>query len=124
MIDLDRLKAILLTSGLQKKDNNLYQVISQLLEAVRIFQTTVLGSSGGGGGIVGAGPFLTWTPDLVSLPNSRNLVAGSGITFDDTVFGIRTVDAQGREWSVLTNGDLSFPELVFAGGDVIMLHIP
>ncbi len=124
MIDLDRLKAILLTSGLQKKDNNLYQVISQLLEAVRAFQIQVLGASGSGGGIVGGGPFLTWTPDLGSLPNSRNLNAGTGITFDDTVFGIRTVDAQGREWSVLTNGSVDFPELIFAGGDVIMTHIP
>lgn len=26
-------------------------------------------------------------------------------------------------WSVLTNGDLVAPELIFAGGNVIMLHI-
>lgn len=121
MIDLDRLLSQLNTSGLQKKDNNVYQVILQLIKAVRDFQVTVLGNSSGGGGIVGAGPFLTWTPDLGSLPNSRNLNAGLGVNFDDTVFGIRTVNAPGREWSVLTNGDINYPELIFAGGDVIMV---
>lgn len=28
------------------------------------------------------------------------------------------------DWSVLTNGDVTNPELIFAGGDVIMLKIP
>jgi predicted acyltransferase len=28
------------------------------------------------------------------------------------------------EWSVLTNGDLVTPELIFAGGDVVMIRIP
>jgi len=27
-------------------------------------------------------------------------------------------------WSVLTNGDPTSPELIFAGGDVIMVHTP
>lgn len=30
----------------------------------------------------------------------------------------------GSEWSVLTNGDSADPELIFAGGDVIMIEIP
>jgi hypothetical protein len=29
-----------------------------------------------------------------------------------------------RQWSVLTNGDEASPELIFAGGDVIMVSIP
>jgi hypothetical protein len=28
------------------------------------------------------------------------------------------------EWSVLTNGDVTSPELIFAGGDVIMIRVP
>lgn len=28
------------------------------------------------------------------------------------------------EWSVLTNGDPTTPELIFAGGDVIMVRVP
>lgn len=35
MIDLDRLKSQLLTSGLSQKDQPLYQVINQLIDAVR-----------------------------------------------------------------------------------------
>lgn len=33
-----------------------------------------------------------------------------------------TLNAFGSEWSVLTNGDILMPELVFADGDVIMIE--
>jgi len=48
--NLDRLKSQLLISGLQIKDNPLYQVINQLIDATRDLQSTVSGISGGGGG--------------------------------------------------------------------------
>ncbi len=70
--------------------------------------------------------FLTASDETATLPNSRELLAGTGITFDDTVPNERTInaDAVDTQWSVLTNGDVDNPELVFAGGDVIMTHIP
>jgi hypothetical protein len=116
MVDLDRLKSTLLTSGLQKKDNNLYQVINQLIEAVRTFQLTVIGSSGGGGGIVGTGPFLTWDNGLASLPNSRQLLAGSRISFDDSVFGFRTISADAdQDYVVMSDGVTPVPSPVDDG---------
>lgn len=33
-------------------------------------------------------------------------------------------DAIGNAWSVLTNGDPVTPELIFAGGDVVMVEVP
>jgi hypothetical protein len=57
-------------------------------------------------GITGPGPtggnsassnstFLTSTDQSAALPNSRNLVAGTNITFDDAVANVRTIAATG-----------------------------
>lgn len=167
---LGKLQSILLQSGIQQTNQPLYQVINQLIQAVRDSNTGVIEITGGGGG---GGPladqhYLTSQNDLVTLPNSRQLLAGDNVTFDDSVFGERTVDVPlaqtfltvanetatlansrrvlagtgisfddsvanvrtinatvpDREWSVLTNGDAINPELIFAGGDVIMTHVP
>lgn len=132
MIDLDRLKSTLMTSGLQQKDNALFQVINQLIDALRQFVISITGTSGsstGAGGsvagIVGR-TYLTKNNETGLLPNSVQLLAGTGITFDDSVPNRRTINgaSAGSEWSVLTNGDSDFPELVFVGGDVIMTHVP
>ena len=72
--------------------------------------------------------YLTSTDQSGDLPNSRQLLAGTNVTFDDSIANERTINASGGgsfvEWSVLTNGDVASPELIFAGGDVIMTHIP
>lgn len=41
--NLDRLKAVLLNSGLQTKDNALYQVINQLIDALKVVQDSISG---------------------------------------------------------------------------------
>lgn len=128
-INLGRLQAVLLSSGLQQTNPALYQVITQLINAViqGLAEAATAGGSGSGGGALSDQHYLTHQNDLANLPQSRQLLAGTGITFDDSVFGERTVNADeqlGREWSVLTNGDATNPELVFAGGDVIMVHTP
>lgn len=79
-----RLKSQLAITGLQKKDNVLFQVINELIKSVS--ELDIL---------------------IASLSTS-----GSG--------GISSVG----EWSVLTNGDATTPELIFAGGDVIMTFVP
>lgn len=129
--DLDRLKANLLTSGLQNKDSALYQVINQLIDATKQVQTLVnINIAAVSAAIPPSGAaysYLTENDDSANLPNARQLLAGINITFDDTVAGQRTIvgaSVTGAEWSVLTNGDLVYPEVIFAGGDVIMLHTP
>lgn len=127
MFDLDRLQTTLLKSGLQQKDQPLYQVINQLLQAVREFQDLILAQADESTNILSTGLFLTHAPDLAALPASRVLLAGTDVSFDDSVFGERTVNVTGSgssAWSVLTDGDLIEPELIFAGGDVIMLEFP
>jgi hypothetical protein len=171
---LDKLLSVLLTSGLQQKDQPLFQVISQLIAAVRDSNNAVVASVGpSGGGPISDLDFVTYTNELAQLPNSRQLLGGTnvtldtavfgtividvlldfitdatfltatdesanfpnsrellpgtGITFDDTVPNERTINSSGGsggDWSVLTNGDVLNPELIFAGGDVIMTHTP
>src|SRR5262245_25269579 len=87
---LDRLKSQLLTSGLQERNNALWQVINQLIDFLRRNIDTVTaqtGSSGGGGGsgLVNAS-YITVLPEG-GLPNSRQLVAGAGINIQLTPNG-------------------------------------
>lgn len=172
---LDKLKSILLKSSLQQENAALYQVIVSLIDYLKNTATQVnavtSGSGSGGGGVfnqpylthqnalatlpqsrellpgdnvvfddstfgertvdvdlafIELAEFLTAADETANFPNSRQLLAGTGITFDDTVSGERTINGSsgGSTWSVLTNGNILNPELVFAGGDVIMTHIP
>jgi hypothetical protein len=82
---IDRLKASLLTSGVQQQNNALFFVIDQLINAVRDSLTgvqTITGGGGGGGGILGQ-TFATVNNDQATLPNSRQLWPGAGIQFND-----------------------------------------
>lgn len=127
--DLDRLQAILVNSGIQKTNNALFQVITQLIKAAKQLQDSLnadISVASGGLAALILLEFLTASDESVELPNSRQLLAGDNVAFDDTVANARTIDVTvtEREWSVMTDGDLIKPELIFAGGDVIMLHIP
>jgi len=127
---LDRLKAQLATSRVKEADFPLFQVVTQLIDAIRQLQSaTGEEISGVSGGVVTLSTlkFLTHDNESIALPNSRQLIAGVNVIFDDTVVNQRTInvpDAIDREWSVLTDGDLAQPELIFANGDVIMTHVP
>lgn len=130
MIKLDRLRTWLSQTGTQKSNQPLYQLLFYLVEATRELQGTVTANAEeASGGITELSDLdlLTHNDESAALPNSRQLVAGTGITFDDSIANQRIISATGGssvEWSVLTDGDLDEPELIFAGGDVIMTHVP
>lgn len=67
--------------------------------------------------------YLTHSDETADLPNSRRLVAGTAISFDDSVAGQRIINADAGLWEPLTDGDEDQPELIFAGGDVIMVNV-
>jgi hypothetical protein len=75
-----------------------------------------------------AASFLTINDETNDFPNSRQLLAGLGITFDDTVAGKRTINATGGAGnyydSPLTDGDPDETDLIFADGDPIICQIP
>lgn len=99
---LDKLKGILLNSGIQAENAQLYQVIVSLIDYLRKtageVSAVTTGSSGSGG--IFDQHFLTHQNDLVTLPQSRQLLPGTHVNFDDSVLGERTVDV-----------DLAFIEL-------------
>lgn len=84
-IGVDRLQSQLLTTGLSQKDQPLYQVISQLIGYVRqlIDETQNSLNTITGGGTSPGQTFVTTENELASLPFSRRLVAGNGITFNN-----------------------------------------
>lgn len=94
-INLDKLKSLLLRTGLAQSDNTLYQFLSQLVTAIQdLFalvnsQITTISSS--------SGPvdsdYLTWSNETATLPNSRQVLAGTNISFDDSTPGERTINA-------------------------------
>lgn len=117
-IDPSRLYQQLLNTGLQNKDNPLYQLIRELIRILSSLTTTVTGLTPGSG--------------TTNTFNITNQILG-GVAFENgenNEPAIMSVPAGAagsdtdREWSVLTNGDATNPELIFAGGDVIMTHTP
>lgn len=131
MVDtkLDRLKSQLMTSGLQQKDNPLFQVISQLIDFVRLLQISTglaIGSSGSGGTIFNA-TYLTAAFEAGLLPNSRQLLAGAGVSFDDTVLNLRTININPSIpgfWIPLSDGDTDEMDLITINGECIMVFVP
>lgn len=84
---LDRLKAQLLSSGIQQENFALFQVINQLIQFLRdqVTQTNVaIGGSGGGSPGLSGVTYLTKTNETATLPNSRMELAGAGIEFNDS----------------------------------------
>lgn len=131
LAQIDRLKTVLLDSGLQQKNQPLWQVINTLIDYLRQLQIFVSGSasgssSGGGGSSLADQSFVTVNNDTVVLPNSRQIIAGTDIAFDTSIAGqiILNVTVTSPEWDVLTDGDLINPEIIFADGQVIMVQTP
>lgn len=92
---LARLKAQLMRTGLQQKDNTLFQVISQLIDFMEqsINATTTQITTISGTSSPVTEPFITHTTSAV-LVNSKQLVAGTNVVFVDTTTS-RTISAGG-----------------------------
>lgn len=92
---LDRLKANLATSDVAKKDQPLFQVISQLIDYLnsntqQLSEVVEIVSPAGGGGSVVDKTYLTESDETDILTSSRMVVAGERIIFDDSIAGVRT----------------------------------
>lgn len=133
MLDLDRLKSQLLTSGIQVQNNALFQVINLLIDASKELQSTVGGTSSGGGipaSITALQQRSYWTElnETPNLPNSREVIAGSGIALDYSVYGevtlSSTVTIPDGYWTLLTDGDPDETDFIFANGEPIAMFIP
>lgn len=74
-----------------------------------------------------AASFLTVNDETTDFPNSRQLLAGTGVAFDDTVAGRRTINviSSGAYYdSPLTDGNFDEIDLIFGNGDPIICQVP
>lgn len=126
--DLDRLKSQLLTSGLQNRDQPLWQVIDQLIAFAKLLQQELEGRINSTSGAISNATFLTVNNESATFPGSRQLLAGTGISFDDSVPFQRTINASGASgsgyWTPLTDGDVDETDLIFANGEAIAVFVP
>lgn len=94
--DLSRLKSNLANGKLREMDFPTYQVINALINEIAQLKReleikiTVAEESAGG---LESSEFLTSSDESVTLPNSRELLAGARIAFDDSTPNERTVSA-------------------------------
>jgi len=108
-IDYISLLSVLINSKIQQTNPPLYQVISELLrrlndnkkavdtaiEELEVQTTTIGDTIINISGITGDATFITVNDETISLPNSVQLLAGTGINFDDSVPNKRTIIATG-----------------------------
>lgn len=129
--DYAHLFTVLSNSKTQQSDNALYQTIFLLIKEVTQSKdsfivvnnnlsdslTQLLNVS-----------YLTINNETALLINSRRVLAGLGIVFDDSVPGIRTINANGAGnnfyWTPLTDGDPDETDLIYANGEAIAVQVP
>ncbi len=126
-VDTKRLITTLTNSKIATENNSLYQTIFRLINDVSKFEkssnetlTTIQnvvsggGGSGGGGGNPGLANanYLTTVNNQSQLPNSRQILAGTNITFTDngTTFTIATVPLVSTDYVVMSDGDVTNPQ--------------
>jgi hypothetical protein len=131
------LKGILAQSVSRQNDNSLYQTIKQIIERLTHYQIVnteqlkqKLEQTDADKRYANKfATFLTKNDDTGLLPNSIQLLAGTNITFDDTVLGKRTINSSGGGGSdhydaPLSDGDTTAADLIYANGECIIVQVP
>lgn len=142
--DFNQLIQILNNSRIQVENNALYQVIRNMIvnaqknknitvseirniisELISISTNiTVLNN-----GISAIKDVSFWTEndETAILPNSNQVIAGTGITLDYTVPGQVTISSSasgGGYWTPVTDGDRDETDLIFVAGECLVMFVP
>lgn len=124
-----------------KTEPSLYQTVAQIIDRLTQFQSVTLEEIADINNSISSSETIinitankkatyhTKDDETLNLPNSWQLLAGTGITFDDTVPNKRTISSTGGGGgdyydSPLTDGDLDETELIFASGMCIVVQVP
>lgn len=119
-------------------DNALYQTVQILIERLTQFQIVTLEDVADINNSVNEvisvvnitadknRTYLTTADETLKLPQSVQLLAGTGITFDDTVPNKRTISTiMGSYYDApLTDGNVDETDLIFALGECIIVQVP
>lgn len=127
--DFSSLVTSLDNSGVQTSNYSLYQTILFLIQNVQKARALLVADIQDIDqqlSEIFAATFLTVNLETNDFPNSRQLLAGAGILFDDTVAGRRTISTNANNYydSPLSDGDESAADLIFGNGDPIICQVP
>jgi hypothetical protein len=127
--DFSSLFTSLSNSRTQITNNALYQTIFFLIQNTNISRDQLVDAIDvidQGLSDIGAASFLTVDDETNLFPNSRQLLAGLGIEFDDSVAGERTISAAVGNYydAPLTDGNEDETDLIFASGECIIVQVP
>lgn len=113
--DPSRLLVILQNTGLQNKDFPLYQLLSALIQSLQTNTTSINEINSAITNIITG-----------AVTNIYNQQFNTNESFEEIYFSVTPPVAEDIDstWSVLTNGNSINPELIYAGGDVVMVHTP
>jgi len=138
-IDFDSLQVTLVNSRLQQQNPALYLTISQIIARLRLHQEkvnntfdTIIGdinidTSNNIQAIINLvvalinADFLTWTNEASLLPNSRELIAGEGIEFDDTNPNQRIISGGGFSYVPMVTGAEPLEIMSTGNGDLLLI---
>jgi hypothetical protein len=123
--DFSSLFTSLSNSKVQTQNYSLYQTIFFLINNTSKARDLLLASidtiNEQISGIL-ASSFLTIDDETADFPNSRQLLAGIGITFDDTVPGARTINSAGSTSMVpMTTGAEPLEIMSNGAGEVLLI---
>lgn len=130
--DFSSLITSLDNSRMQKTNYSLYQTIFFLIQNTQKARDLIVKSLKNIDkelSEVFAATFLTVNDESAKFVNSRKLLAGTNVTFDDTIPHQRTINVSGGAASnhydsPLSDGDLSAADLIFANGECIIVQVP
>ena len=127
--DFSSLEVSLVQSRSQLQNNSLFQTLYLLIKRIILMQTAfinVINDAVGDLSVIFAARFLTSADETLRFPNSRQLIAGFGIAFDDTVAGRRTISTNITDgyWTPLTDGDVDETDIIYANGEAIAVFVP
>jgi hypothetical protein len=136
-VEFANLLGPLLNSRLQQTNNALYQVLAEIIKRSGqnkdlIFENIneIVGQITAIGdtiivvdNLLKDSTFLTADNEAIELPNSRQLIAGSGVTFDDTIANQRTVNviAGSGSWIPMVTGAEPLEIMSDGAGNLLLI---
>jgi hypothetical protein len=126
--DFERLYAKLNNTKLQSTNPSLWELLKELIRLLVQFARAITGAVNGNSDLLGGfanRTFLTEANESPYFPFSRQLLAGSGVTFDDSVTNQRTINTSSLHYDCpLSDGDPIAADLIFADGECIIVQVP
>lgn len=129
--DFERLFAKLNNTKLQTSNPPTWELLKELIRLLVQFAKAVTGTvNANSEAIEGftSRTFLTTANEAAYFPFSRQLVAGTGITFDDSISNqrvISSITSAGSYYDApLTDGDVDEAHLIFANGECVIVQVP